>query len=87
MCSDCGNKYGTIVNCSAPPLNKSYSVCAKLRLSLIIKRGCAIPKLGKRYTVSTYRGSLSYADLSNAVLSSADFWKDSKNFEQYDFIL
>ena len=30
----------------------------------------------------SYRGSLSYADLSNAVLSSADFWKDSKSFEE-----
>ena len=38
------------------------------------------------YTLHKYSGSLSYADLSNAVLSSVDFWKDSNNFEQCDFI-
>ena len=52
MCSDCGDEYGSIINCSAPPLNESYSVCAKLGMSLIVKRGCAIPRLGRRYTVS-----------------------------------
>ena len=35
--------------------------------------------------LSCYSGSLSYADLSYTILSSVEFWKDSKKFEQCDF--